>query len=94
MIDPTKKQEMIYLSINLVKINKRTTEQQRMLIITNLGIYNVKKRDVRRTVKIENIAGVTISNSSTEFVIHGLGEYDLRCEIINICKINILKIFN
>ncbi|KRX05676.1 Protein kinase-like domain [Pseudocohnilembus persalinus] len=78
MIDPTKKQEMIYLSINLVKINKRTTEQQRMLIITNLGIYNVKKRDVRRTVKIENIAGVTISNSSTEFVIHGLGEYDLR----------------
>ena len=47
------------------------------LLITNKSIYNLKDTICERTLKFDNIIGVTISNSSDEFIIHAINdEYD------------------
>ena len=41
------------------KWNKYTIKQDRSLIITNLNVYNFKRKKLRRVVEIEKLAGLT-----------------------------------
>ena len=64
------------------KWNKYTIKQDRSLIITNLNVYNFKRKKLRRVVPIENLAGLTklLKSDSQEFVIHVKQDYDYRLE--------------
>ena len=72
--------EKIIYSNLIIKINKAEVCQQRIILITDFGIYNIKKKDVRRVIPIEKIDGITISKNSNEFVVHEENSYDLRYE--------------
>ena len=80
------------MSCLLYKYNKRLKRQERSLLITSKAIYNVNKQDflanfisvfnsnfaIRRKIDITKLVGVTVSELSSEFVIHVQGEYDYR----------------
>ena len=42
----------------------------RNLLITNVAIYNFKKKEIKRRIKIEDLIGITYSRQSNEFVLH------------------------
>ena len=53
------------------------SRQQRNLIITNEGIYNLKGKILKRKIEIKNLKGITISKISDQFILHGnQNEYD------------------
>jgi len=69
--------ESILFSNLILKINKYSITQERIIVITNKAIYNLKKENVKRRIEINKLIGITISKSSNEFVIHGNdNEYD------------------
>ena len=74
------KDEEIVLSIVVKKksLNKIIHKiRQVILLISNKSIYNINDSVVERTLKFDNIIGVTISNSSDEFIVHAINdEYD------------------
>jgi serum/glucocorticoid-regulated kinase 2 len=70
-------------SESLIKINKSDAYQTRFILITDYGIYNIKKKEIRRFIAIDRIEGVTISYYSNEFVIHEKDTYDIRYETEN-----------
>ena len=74
------KDEEIVLSITVKKksLNKILHKiRQIILLISNKSIYNIKDSIIERTLKFDNITGVTISNSSDEFIVHAINdEYD------------------
>lgn len=47
-------------------------------MISNLNLYNISGKTIRRKISLELIWGVSISKSSYEFVIHVPSEYDYR----------------
>ncbi|CAD8077734.1 unnamed protein product [Paramecium primaurelia] len=68
--------ELILISRNVGKINKRNTEQQRTIVITNENLYNIDKKSIKRKIQIQKIFGVTVSRSSFEFILHVPSETD------------------
>jgi len=66
----------------VVKWNKYGIKQDRSLVITNLNVYNFKKKSLRRVVPIEQLAGLTklLKADSKEFVIHVKKDYDYRLQ--------------
>ena len=47
------------------------------LLITNKSIYNLKKTKIKRKIMLEDLIGVTISNLSDQFIVHGIkNDYD------------------
>ena len=69
--------ETIYYSGNIIKVNDKEKSQERVLLITDKAIYNIKKKELKRRFELNNIIGITISPSTNEFVIHGgEAEYD------------------
>ena len=71
------KDEILYYSDSLVKINQKSSEQQRNLLITSKALYNFKKKELKRRIEISKLTGITVSKISNEFVIHGDDEeYD------------------
>ena len=94
-----KEEEIIFsASVKMKTLNKLIHKiRQIILIITNKSIYNIIDIKIERTLKFENITGVTISNSSDEFIIHAINdEYDClyitpeRRKIISILQ-NVFK---
>jgi hypothetical protein len=81
-------------SDKIKKINMFGWVQQRFLLITNEKIYNVKKTKVKRSIRINDLSGITknLNGSKKEFTLHVNKEYDYRFqsekreEIINIVK--------
>ena len=59
-----------------------STKQPRKIAITDKAIYNIKNYEVKRRIKIEDIAGLTKcvpkSKDRTEFTIHVEREHDYR----------------
>ena len=53
------KEGVIMFSGKVQKWNKYTIKQDRSLIITNLNVYNFKRKKLRRVVEIEKLAGLT-----------------------------------
>jgi len=71
----------VVLSVELVKINKRGKEQNRILLITDKALYNLKPKEIRkcqRRIDLEKIVSITVSTTSQEFAIHIPEEYDYR----------------
>merc|ERR1712154_722525 len=69
------------LSVELVKINKRGKEQNRILLITDKALYNLKPKEIRkcqRRIDLEKIVSITWATTSQEFAIHIPEEYDYR----------------
>jgi len=85
-------EETILLSCVLYKYNKRFKRQERTLLITTKAIYNINRQEflinfisvfhgefaIRRKMDITRLAGITVSEMSSEFVLHIRGEYDYR----------------
>ena len=80
------------MSCLVYKYNKRLKRQERCLLITSKAIYNINKQDflanfisifnstfaIKRKIDIAKIAAITVSELSSEFVIHVRDEYDYR----------------
>lgn len=76
----------------VTKINDQNKKQERVILITNKNLYNIKlvsplnnilvkifnSAIIRRKININKIIGVTISRVGFEFVIHVENEYDYR----------------
>jgi len=74
------KEDLMY-SNRLIKINNKGKEQTRILLITSKAVYNCLPKSVKnckRRIAIADIASVTVSKASDEFVLHIPSEYDYR----------------
>eukprot|EP01084_Bolivina_argentea_P159054 277029_1 len=74
--------ETIKMCTNILKINKKNKKQQRMFVLSNKAIYNIKTNKktsvIQRRIDLTNIASITLSETSTEFTINIPSEYDYR----------------
>jgi len=77
--------EKIVFSDYVIKINRKDKEQTRVMLITNKAIYNLLPgRDnqnigkCKRRIEIKDLAAITLSQKSDEFVIHVPKDYDYR----------------
>ena len=84
--------ETIMLSCKVYKYNKRLKRQERTLLITSRYLYNIDRQgffakigavfsassQIKRKIDICKIGGITMSEVSSEFVIHVPEEYDYR----------------
>ena len=72
--------EKVYFSGKVSKFNRMDWKQERIFVITNMSIYNIKKYSIQRKIAIKDIAGITKSTDKNcfEFVVHHKREYDYR----------------
>ena len=71
------KDETLYYSNKIQKINHYNMSQERFLVLTNEALYNIQKKKLKRKMKYSEIRGITFTKLSPEFVVHGIdGEYD------------------
>ncbi len=71
------KDETLYYSNKIQKINHYNISQERCLILTTEALYNLQKKKLKRRIRYEEIKGITFTKLSSEFVVHGCeGEYD------------------
>ena len=73
--------EEVQFSDFVVKINPKGVPQERVMMITNLAIYNLMPKDYKickRRVLLQDLGGVTASTKNDEFVLHVPKEYDYR----------------
>ncbi|ETO23989.1 hypothetical protein RFI_13168 [Reticulomyxa filosa] len=74
-------EEHVILSVKLNKINKRGKSQQRVLLLTNKAVYNLKPKDYskcQRRIEIAKLVSISSSTKSSEFALHVPEEYDYR----------------
>jgi serum/glucocorticoid-regulated kinase 2 len=88
--------EEIYYSDKIIKVRQGifSSNQERVIIITDQAVYNFKGKEKKRRIDIGSLSGVTISKISEQFIIHGKDdEYDYlysspnRVKIIEILEI-------
>ena len=88
--------EDIYFSDKIIKIRQGifSSNQERVLLITDQALYNLKGKEKKRRIEIGSLSGITISKLSDQFIIHGKNEeYDYlysspnRLKIIEILEI-------
>ena len=76
--------ETILVSDKVQKINQYEWAQGRGLLITNKNVHNLKKEDIKRSINLGEIAGVSVTTEpdGNEFVVHVSSDYDYRfiCE--------------
>ena len=72
--------ETIIFSNIIYKFNPLNWKQKRNLLITDKYLYNFKGTNLKRRIKLLNVAATTVSEDpeSKEFVIHVPVEYDYR----------------
>ena len=69
--------EKIYYADLITKINHYGMNQERTIMLTNKGLYNMKKKTLKRKINYSEILGITYSKLTYEFIIHGNNkEYD------------------
>lgn len=56
-----KTDEWIYFSNKVTKYNRFEWSQERVFMITNIAIYNLKKHKIQRWIPLKNISGMTKS---------------------------------
>ena len=56
-----KSNERIFFSGNVTKFNRMDWKQERLFLVTNLAIYNIKRTKIQRRIAIKDIDGVTKS---------------------------------
>lgn len=70
--------ERVMLSSVITKYNDLGFRQERILVITENAIYNIRRKNVQRRLPIEKLEALSISTMSSEFVLHIKEEYDYR----------------
>lgn len=70
-------QEKIYYSGVINKYNDYHKQQQRNIMITSKGLYNLKGTSIKRNIPISKIKAITVGDRG-EFVLHVPDEYDYR----------------
>ena len=71
------KDEVLYYSNKLQKINHFNISQERILVLTNEGLYILQKKKLNRKIKYNEIVGITFTNLSQEFIVHNFDiDYD------------------
>jgi len=73
--------EKVQFSDFVIKINRKDKEQTRVLLITDVYLYNLMPNNYskcKRRIDLKDILGVSVSESSDEFVVHVPDEYDYR----------------
>jgi serum/glucocorticoid-regulated kinase 2 len=63
------KDEIIYFSDKIIKINHYGFSQERQVLVTNKALYNLKKKSLKRRIGLDFVRGVTVSLTD-EFVVH------------------------
>ena len=63
--------ESLYYSDVITKINPYGLNQERQIMLTNEALYNMKKKNLKRRMSYSEILGITFSNCSNDFVVHG-----------------------
>eukprot|EP01084_Bolivina_argentea_P202356 345762_1 len=90
--------ETVILSTKIFKINKREKKQERIFLLTDKSIYNIKpSKDqttiikvknnnilYQRCINLTNIVSLTISTLSSQFTINIPSEYDYRYQAFDI----------
>ena len=82
--------EDIYFSDKIIKVRQGifSSNQERVILITDQALYNLKGKEKKRRIEIGSLSGVTISKLSDQFVIHGKNEeYDYLYSSPNRLKI-------
>ena len=81
--------EQLILAIKLIKINKKGKKQQRVLVLTNLAVYNFKYsllgsidfKNYKRRIELMSIESIHSNTSNmNEFILKVPAEYDYRYE--------------
>lgn len=62
----------------LLKYNDENYRQERAFVLTENAIYNVKKTQVQRRIRFEDLESISTSTASSEFVLHIKDSYDYR----------------
>ena len=71
------KNEKVYYSHVITKINHYCLSQERSIILTDISLYNMKKKEMKRRMPYKEILGISYSSLSNEFVVHGnKSQYD------------------
>lgn len=74
-------QEQIKFSDFVIKINQKGKEQHRVLLITDVCLYNIMPNDYtkcKQRVDLKDALGITIKNNTSEVVVHFSNEYNYR----------------
>ena len=72
-------EEKIYFSDKIMKKQMGLFPKigERILVITDIALYNFKDLEIKRRIKLEDLKAITISTTSNEFIIHcNQNEYD------------------
>eukprot|EP01083_Nonionella_stella_P272834 925383_1 len=77
--------ESIIFSANVLKFEKRDKTKQRILVVTDKAIYDIKPKNnfIQRRINLLDIASITISSVSTECTINIPSEYDYQFDSMN-----------
>ena len=70
--------EIIYYSNKIQKVNAFSFKKDRALLLTNVSLYSLNNKKLKRQMKYEDIIGITFSIVSNEMVIHGKQTYDFH----------------
>ncbi len=72
--------ERVVFSCKVIKFNRFGMQQERTLLLTNLYLCNLKKKNPQRKIPVAKIRGATKSTveKAFEFIIHVSKEYDYR----------------
>ncbi|CAD8061468.1 unnamed protein product [Paramecium sonneborni] len=81
--------ETVLLSSNIIKVNQKNKKQERIFLLTNRFVYNIKTDSkilqffgksiqIQRKIRLQLISAIIVSNIGTEFVLHVSQEYDYR----------------
>ena len=63
----------------MIKFNVFNLSQERTVVITDKAFYNIKGRDkLKRRIPLQDISAITMSHSTSEFLIHVHSERDYR----------------
>eukprot|EP01083_Nonionella_stella_P001734 4940_1 len=72
--------EIVKICTNITKINKRNKKQNRVLVLTDQAVYNIKSKTIKRRIPLSQVAAITQSAVSPEFTLNVPSEYDYRFE--------------
>ena len=55
---------------NKIQRIKKNTQEERIIVLTDRYLYNLRKKKYHNKADIRNITGITVSKKSNEFVVH------------------------
>ena len=85
-------EETICFSANVHKKNHFGFNQTRILLITDVAIYNINKTEMKRRIELQYLSGISVTTTkSNEFVIH-CNEYEYDYHYTSSKKRDIVKV--